>query len=293
MKRIARFLFLFGCASTASGHPILWGTSSLNPLVIDGETTTAATFNPNYQLRLMSIGYQPAVYTVSRGYATFIPVGTASHNLTVAGSLQATTDVPGGTELNGRQFIMALHAINTGKNYFISESLGGTPIVPLTISGLIGDPLFDFETLYYPTSSTGSFYKGAEIPAFCGWLAQYNLKEADLDGIETNTVNLAFAVNANPATLTDISLTVSDLTLSGDTATGAFTLSANHDPGGSSPVTRLNGGASLLLHTGTSLSENLSPNPTATLSLESNSFETEVTAPTQFFQLRLTPDTLW
>jgi len=296
MHRLGQILAICVWAGSAlASVTLLWGTSSSGKLKLNGTLTTPETFTHAYTLSLMYIGNAPAPYSEIRGYATFLHANAAKHSTSVNGVIQGTHSETGTTEINGMQLLMVLHEKATGKHYFISETQGGNSIAPYTFQGVFIDPITPLPTTlyYHPTSSTGYFYKGAEIPAFCGWLSKYNLTEDNLAGIPANRVNLAFAVNANPTNFSGIALAITDVSFSLASFSGAFTFNAKDTAGTPTAITTLRDPAALTIRTTDSLSTSFSPPPASSLSLETNTFEVNTTPTTQFLRLDFTPAKLW
>ena len=301
MKRLSAIAIL--CAMTcsmASAAHIYWeiGVYGTNRLVIAGAATTAAAFNANYELRLMYLS-KSYTYTAGRGYSTFTVMGKATHQST-PGILIGETFITDTVSRNGEKYVMALYEKGTGKYYSISTSEGGSSISIYTLSKLTGDEMMDDlmnPEEYYPvaTNATKCFYKGAEIPAFCGWLASQGLTEASLVGKNTNTVNLAFAVNANPTNLSAVAMSITSLSVSNQTLSGSFSLKASDAAGHQSPVSRLNGTAAISLLAATNLTAASSPQA-ASINLTNGTFQATAnitTNDTQFLRLKLGIPAVW
>ena len=300
MKRLSAIAIL--CAMTcsmASAAHIYWeiGVYGTNRLVIAGAATTAAAFNANYELRLMYLS-KSYTYTASRGYSTFTVMGKATHQST-PGLLIGETYITNTVSRNGEKYLMSLYEKGTGKYYFVSESAGGSSIPIHTLSKLTGNDVDDDflnPEEYYPvaTNATKCFYKGAEIPAFCGWLGSQGLTEASLVGKNTNTVNLAFAVNANPTNLSAVAMSITSIQVGDSGVSGGFALQAYNAAGTPTTVTRLNGTASISLIASTNLSDNLTTQ-SASVNLTNGTFQaTETpTNDTQFFRLKLGVPVVW
>ncbi len=170
-----------------------------NGFKIGNSFSTKAEFDALYEMRLMYIGAEGA-YSSDYGYKTFIHTTTGVHG-NEAGLIQKTNnEIENAVDLIGHQFILAVYEKASGKYYFLSDTPNGEALDPFIIPFLWDDPMMDITipNSYYPQSSTGATYKGAEIPSFCVWLAQYNLTQADLANISVDTVNQAFSVGANP-----------------------------------------------------------------------------------------------
>ena len=302
MKRLSAIAIL--CAMTCSmsaASQILWGLgsdSTTNQLVISGAATTAATFNAAYELRLMYLS-KSYTYTASRGFSTFTFLDKANHQPS-AGLLIGETYITNTVSRNGEKYLMALYEKGTGKTYFVSESVGGSSIPIYTLSNLTGndadDDLFNPQ-MYYPvaTNTTKCFYKGAEIPAFCGWLASQGLTEASLVGKNTNTVNLAFAVNANPTNLSAVAMSITSIQVSDQSVSGGFALKAYNAAGTPTTVTRLNGTAAISLLAATNLTDASLPQ-TASINLTNGTFQATAdmtTNDTQFLRLKLGIPAVW
>ena len=301
MKRLSAIAIL--CAMTcsmASAAHIYWeiGAYSTNRLVIAGAATTAAAFNANYELRLMFLS-KSYTYTASRGYSTFTVMGKATHQST-PGLLIGETYITNTVSRNGEKYLMSLYEKGTGKYYFVSESAGGSSIPVYTVSNLTGNDVDDdlfYPQYYFPvaTNTTKCFYKGAEIPAFCGWLASQGLTEASLVGKNTNTVNLAFAVNANPTNLSAVAMSITSIQVSDQSVSGGFALKAYNAAGTPTTVTRLNGTAAISLLAATNLTDASLPQ-TASINLTNGTFQATAdmtTNDTQFLRLKLGIPAVW
>ena len=279
------------------GVSFVWeiGPTSSSTLVIGGSPTTATPFNANYELRLMYIGYAPAPYSTELGYATFTYVNTGIHSSTVAGQITKPTTITGGEELNDRQYILALYEKATGKYYFISETNGGAGIDPYTFAGITGIPIFDFPEDYYPESSTGYFYKGAQIPPFCGWLASKGLVQANLAGLNENQVNLAFAVNANPTNFNGVKVSITDFVLGTSSLNGTFSCTSYDAQNHPSAVAKLNGNAALSLLASPTISGSTTTVAGASVNLSGGTFQATngATNDTQFMRIKLTAPEVW
>ncbi len=291
---IAISLFICQKANSAS---FFWNVGKTGSrLKINNTLTTASTFNLNFKLHLMYIGYDPAPYTSTKGYSTFLKVATGIHDDTVSGLIQGTVEIVGGTELTDRQYIPALYEKATEKYYFISETSGGSGIAPYTLAEVTGDPLFDiYFASYYPTSSTGNFYKGAEIPPFCGWLATNNLVQANLVGLNTNQVNLAFAVNANPTNFNNVAVSITNFVIGASSMNGKFSAVSYDAQNIPSSVMKLNGTATLSLVTAPTLSGITNAISDASVNLSNKTFQVTrgATNTTEFFHLKLNVPNVW
>lgn len=295
MKYILLVVFLIASVSHSRAYQLQWGTgkNNSNKLVLNGTATTAATFNANYELRLMYIGKPPSLSV--RGYVTFLLTDTGSHSPTVAGTIQHTAVIPGGTELTDRQFLPVLYEKTTEKYFYLSATLGGGAIPTHKLPYISGDPLLDFPGDYYPTSLTGWFYKGAEIPPFCGWLSNYGLTETNLTGILTNKVNLAFAVNANPANFNNVAVSITNFVIGASSMNGKFSFVSYNAQNTSSSVTKLNGSAALSLVASPTLSGNMNPVTGSSVNLTNKTFQVTngATNTTEFFRLKLNFPAVW
>ncbi len=289
-------LSLFFCQTVHSAS-FFWNVGKTDSrLKINNTLTTASTFNPNFELHLMYIGYDPAPYTSTKGYSTFLKVATGIHDETVSGLIQGTVEIVGGTELTDRQYIPALYEKATEKYYFISETSGGSGIAPYTLAEVVGDPLFDINfASYYPTSSTGNFYKGGEIPPFCGWLATKGLVQENLAGMDTNKVNLAFAVNANPTNFNDIAVSITNFVIGANSMNGKFSAVSYDAQNTPSSVMKLNGTATLSLVTAPTLSGITNAISDASVNLSNKTFHVTrgATNTTEFFRLKLDAPAVW
>lgn len=301
MKRLSAIAIL--CAMTcsmASATQIHWtiGAYATNRLVIAGAATTATAFNAAYELRLMFLS-KSYTYTDGRGYSTFTFMGKATHQST-PGLLIGETYITNTVSRNGEKYLMSLYEKGTGKYYFVSESAGGSSIPVYTVSNLTGNDVDDdlfYPQYYFPvaTNTTKCFYKGAEIPAFCGWLASQGLTEASLVGKNTNTVNLAFAVNANPTNLSAVALSITSIQVSEQAVSGGFALKAYNAAGTPTTVTRLNGTAAISLLAATKLTDASLPQ-TASINLTNGTFQATAdmtTNDTQFLRLKLGVPAVW
>lgn len=296
MKHALLIALLLAGATHSSAVDLNWGTgkNNLDRLVLDEQSTTAETFTNYYELRLMNIGVATAPYSNDRGYETFLVADIGKHNPTVPGTIQSTANISGGAELNGRQLLPVLYEKAGGKHFFLSTTLDGESIDPYLLDGVEDDPLEPpFVQEYYPISSSRFFYKGAEIPSFCGWLSKYNLTESDLSGISTNLVNLAFAVNANPTNFSGIALAITNTTLSAASLSGAFLFNAKDAAGTSTAVTNLSSSTSFALSITDSLTTPFSTNSTPSLFPTNGIFSVNATQDIQFLRLELTPAELW
>lgn len=300
MKHPLAVLALF-CIASSVAHAdttLAWMTGAYdsNRLVIDGATTTAATFNPFYELRLMQLGYKDNyTYTDEKGYSVFILVGTNAVHYTgtdSAGKISGTIDIPDDPALKNLQYIMAIYEKTSGKYFFVSESVAGQGIAPGTLPLL--DPFTNPPLEYFPTSSTGYFHKGAEIPPFCGWLAGKGLTQASLTGLNTNAVNTAFAVNANPTNFSRVAASITATDFAADSISGAFSFKSFDSSNNPTTVTNLNGTAALSLRSSTSLT-GAEGNAPATFNLSSGTFQSSsgATGETQFLRLRLSVPEVW
>ena len=147
---------------------------------------------------------------------------------------------------------------------------------------------------YFPVSSTGFFYKGAEIPPFCVWLAKHDLVQADLAGLDADLVNQAFAVGANPTNFTSVSLAVGDVSFGANSITGGLSLVARDGAQNATAVTRLNGDAALSLLSAATPGGAETALP-ATFNLDAASFQsaTGATNAAQFLRLKLAVPEVW
>ena len=284
-------------ASAAPATDMYWmaGALNSNKMVVTGAVTTAATFNPVYELRLMYLG-DACTYSEARGFSTFVLYDTATH-LATPGEIEGRAPIADDSSLNGHQWMMALYEKATRKYFFISETTGGPEIEPYTMENLTDDPFENgppMEFNYYPVSSTGYLYKGAEIPPFCGWLAEHGLVQADLAGLDTNLVNAAFAVGANPTNFTGVSLSVANVSFAATSITGGLSLVARDGAQNPSAVTRLNGGAALSLLSAATPGGTETALP-ATFDLGSGTFQSPggATNAAQFLRLKLAVPEVW
>lgn len=288
-------LFVLATALTCSLSSAIglnWSIGGEEKLMINGELTTKTTFNSSYQLQLMHIG-NPPEYTEERGYDTFVYEDTGVHQDT-PGEISQETTIEGGTELSYNEYLIVLYEIGTGKYYFISETPNGESIDSHDLGYIFGSPAFDFPQDYFPESSTGYFYKGAEIPPFCGWLASKGLVQSALSGLNTNLVNKAFAVNANPTNFNDIALAITTTDFAANPISGAFTFKSYDAANNPTTVTKLNGSAALSLISSTSLAGAEAGTP-ASFNLPSGTFQTSsgATNATQFLRLKLCVPDVW
>ena len=295
-----KYHFLAALLLIAANHSLAfdleWGTgiNESSRLILKGNPTTAGTFTNSYELRLMNIGVDPAPFSDTRGYKTFLIVDIGTHNLTEPGTIQHTISIPNSDELYDRHFLPVLYEKTTQKHFFLSETINGDSIQPFIISDENYDPTLPpgAPKKYYPTSTTG-FHKGAEIPPFCGWLSKYSLTENDLTSIPTNLVNLAFAVNANPTNFSGIALAITNMTVSPTAISGGFTLNAKDSTGTPTAVTKLNDPSALVISTTDSLVTDFSTNSALSLSFPTNTFEVNATQDIQFIRLDFTPAEVW
>ena len=298
MKTKIRLAFVLAfAASAASALQISWMVgASGNLLVIDGAVTTQASFTPVYEMRLMHIG-QDAPDSPTLGFSVFRPMGAGPHYAPPNdGKVGAITTLPSGEEFSYNQFIVALYEWATGNYYFISNTPGGPGIEPYTLPEVIDDPFFPADYNYYPVAGNAEhrFYKGAEIPPFCVWLAKHDLVQADLAGLDADLVNQAFAVGANPTNFTSVSLAVGDVSFGANSITGGLSLVARDGAQNATAVTRLNGGAALSLLSSTTLGGVTSALP-ASFNLANGTFDSTAgaTNATQFLRLKLTVPDVW
>ncbi|MDD4059742.1 MAG: hypothetical protein PHW08_03440 [Kiritimatiellae bacterium] len=298
MKRKALLAFASTMlVAAASATDMYWmvGAYNSNKMIIDGSATTTTTFNPLYELRLMYLG-EGWSYSESLGFSAFTLYDTAVH-LPAAGEIEGSEPIADDSSLNGHQWMMALFEKASGKYYFVSETAGGAGIEPYTMENLSDDPFENgppMEFNYFPVSSTGFFYKGAEIPPFCVWLAKHDLVQADLAGLDADLVNQAFAVGANPTNFTSVSLAVGDVSFGANSITGGLSLVARDGAQNATAVTRLNGDAALSLLSSTTLGGVTSALP-ATFNLANGTFDSTVgaTNATQFLRLKLAVPDVW
>lgn len=295
MKHALLVALLLAEASRSLAFTLEWqiGGSQSKPLKLNGELTTAETFNPYFELRLMDIGLASDPYSASRGYTTFRRMNTGTHRPDegTIGSISAI--IPDAEDLFEHQLLPVLYEIATEKHYYLSSTLAGGAIPPYLMPEITGIPGMDLPRVYYPTSSSDFFYKGEEIPPFCGWLSKYNLTENDLTGISTNLVNLAFAVNANPTDFSGIELSITNTTLSAESLSGGFIFNAKDAAGTPTAVTPPHDSTNLVLRTTASLAVPFSPAPASYLSLTNGIFSVNATQDIQFLRLDFTPAELW
>lgn len=295
MKYALLIVLLITSASLSLAYELQWGTGKgdTNRLKLDGSFSTAATFTNNYELRLMYIGKTPSL--TSRGYATFLLTDTGVHNPTAVGTIQHTAIIPGGTELNNRKLLPVLYEKATKKYFYLSTSLNGGAINPHTLSGIMGDGT-DFPGEYYPISPTSIFYKGAEIPPFCGWLSNYGLTETNLTGILTNKVNLAFAVNANPTNFNGtVTMSVTNFVIGTSSINGKFSAVSYNAQNTPSPVSKFNGTNTLSLVAAPTLSGITNAVSGASVNVTNKTFQVTrgATNTTEFFRLKLNVPAVW
>ncbi len=281
---------------------VIWkiGAYNSNKLVLNGSVTTYATFTQNYELRFMYLG-ENCTDDEQRGFSTFVHVDTGAHKTDEAGTISSVMLIADDSSLNGDQYMVALYEIDTGKYFVISQTVGGGEIERYTVENL-SDDSFDnipgmtaFNYEYYPTSPSGFFYKGAEIPAFCGWLAGKGLVQADLTGLNTNQVNLAYAVNANPTNFNGVNVSITDITLGTSLLSGTFSCTSYDSQNTPSSVTKLNGTAAFSLLASPTLSGSMTPFAGTSISLSNGTFQATngATNSTQFFQLNLNAPDIW
>ena len=294
-------LFSLANASSAAGEIFVnlnfqTGANPSSKLVIDSVPTTAATFTNRYTLYLAQLDQDGEwSYSPELGYSPFKIVATGSHH-TVPGSdgiVSGSYPVAALAENSYLQFIMVLYEHASGRYFHLSETLGGSGIDPHDMGEL--DPIFpSFPETYWPVSSTGAFYKGAEIPPFCVWLAKHDLVQADLAGLDADLVNQAFAVGANPTNFTSVSLAVGDVSFGANSITGGLSLVARDGAQNATAVTRLNGDAALSLLSSTTLGGVTSALP-ASFNLVGGTFDSTVgaTNATQFLRLKLAVPDVW
>ena len=294
-------LFSLANASSAAGEIFVnlnWqtGAFSSNKLVIDSSPTTADTFTNRYTLYLAQLDQDGEwSYSPELGYSPFKIVAQGYHHTGTGsdGIVSGSYPVPALTSNSYLQFIMVLYEHASGRYFHISETLGGPGIDPHEMDEL--DPTFpSFPESYWPVSSTGYFYKGAEIPPFCGWLAEHGLVQADLAGLDTNLVNAAFAVGANPTNFTGVSLSVANVSFGATSITGGLSLVARDGAQNPSAVTRLNGGAALSLLSAATPGGTETALP-ATFDLGSGTFQSPggATNAAQFLRLKLAVPEVW
>lgn len=290
------------CVASATQIDWMVGAFNSNLLVLNGSLSTYATFTPNYEMRMMYLG-EGWTYSSGHGFSTFVHVGTGSHYSGSGsdGKVGGFTDIADDSSLNGDQYMVALYEKSTGKYFFVSETLGGAGIEPYTMENLSDDPFengppFVEGFLYYPIAANPAhrFYKGAEIPPFCGWLAGKGLVQSNLSGLNTNTVNTAFAVNANPTNFSSVAVSITDTDFAANSISGAFSFMSYDSANNPTTVTKLNGTAALSLLSSTSLTGS-ETTPPATFNLPNGTFQSTsgATAETQFLRLRLTVPEVW
>lgn len=283
--------------SAASALQIGWMVGAYNNLlVIDGVVTTQESFSPVYEMHLVHVG-QDGDCSPTLGFRVFCPLGDGSHYAPPDdGKVGAITTLPGGEAFSFNQFIVALYEKATGKYFFISETPGGPGIEPFTLPEVIDDPFFPADYTYYPTAGNPEhrFYKGAEIPPFCTWLAEHGLVQADLDGFDAALVNQAFAVGANPADFSGLALSIDGVAFGQDTIDGMFSLVARDGAQRSAAVTNLNAAAALSLLSSATLGGGETVVP-ATFNLICGTFSAPVgaTNATQFLRIRLDVSDVW
>ena len=301
MKRKALLGVMTALAvGSALAFPVDWfiGANG-NLLVIDGSVTTLASFSPLYEMHWIHLG-EDWTYSETNGFSRFTHVGTGGH-LSEAGKVRGITSLDDDSALSYNDYMVALYEKATGKYYFVSETVGGNGIQPYTLPEISDDPFMNGPPLiseeeleYYPSSSSGYFYKGAEIPPFCVWLAKHDLVQADLAGLDADLVNQAFAVGANPTNFTSVSLAVGDVSFGANSITGGLSLVARDGAQNATAVTRLNGGAALSLLSSTTLGGVTSALP-ASFNLVGGTFESTAgaTNATQFLRLKLAVPDVW
>lgn len=275
------------------------GALNSNKLVLNGSVTTYATFTPSYELRFMYLG-KNCTYDEQRGFSTFLVAYTGAHKTDNTGTISGIMPIADDSSLNGDQYMVALYEKATGKYFVISKTVGGAAIVPYTVANLSDDsfensPPTSFTSTYFPTSTSGFFYKGAEIPPFCGWLASKGLVQADLTGLTANQVNLAYAVNANPTNFNGVTVSITDINLGTSLLSGTFSCTSYNSQNTPSSVAKLNGTAAFSLLASPTLSGSMSPFTGATINLSGGTFQATngATNSTQFFQLKLNAPNIW
>ncbi|MGI5867909.1 MAG: hypothetical protein ACOX9C_00495 [Kiritimatiellia bacterium] len=248
---LGALLLLAGSAAGEIYVNLHWqtGAKGSNKLVIGSSPTTAETFTNAYTLHLAELAMDGDwSYTPERGYSPFKLVNAGTHSVVTNGIVAGVHRLLACEENSDLQFIMVLHEHATGRYFHLSETPGGGPIDVYDIGEL--DPTFPYfpdAFAYRPESSSGFFYKGTEIPPFCGWLAEHGLVEADLAGLDANLVNAAFAIGANPTNFTGLALSIDSVVFNSTSITGAFSFVARDGAHAATSVTNLNGDAMLLL----------------------------------------------
>ena len=294
MKYILLVVILVASASHSLAYELNWGTGggNTNLLVLNGTVTTPETFTTNYELRLMYIGKVPSLS--SRGYAIFLLTDTGTH-LPPAGKIQHTAIIPGGNELSERKLLPVLYEKATGKHFYLSISIGGAAVTPHTVPTIWEDASQDFPGDYYPTSPTGWFYKGSEVPPFCGWLSNYGLTESNLVSVSTNKVNLAFAVNANPTNFNDVAVSITNFVIGASVMNGKFSFISYNAQNTPSSVTKLNGATVLSLVASPTLSGSMNAITGSSVNLTNKTFQVThgATNTTEFFRVKLNVPAVW
>lgn len=273
MKKFTLFLAL--TCSIANAITI---HTTISNLSIDGSRASSTTYGASegqYRLVLFNVANP----------STIISYGT----LTGSGKVENTTALTiAGT------YMSALFD-NVSKYYVISTTEGG-PILAGTAQALTqaqADVTNAYiEHLTLPTAVTVGELTFT-MPPLDAWLFKYGLAKSALVGIPTNLVNLACAVNANPTNFSGIDLSIGTMSLNASSISGAFALRAKDAVGTPTAVTKLNDPTALVISTTDSLVTGFSPNPTATLSLETGSFEVDTTQDSQFLRLEFTPAKVW
>ena len=273
------------------------GAYATNKLVINSTPTTYATFTGHYSLYLAQLDQDGEwSFSPERGYTPFRSVSQGSHHTGVGseGIVSGAFLIPAVASNSYLQFIMVLYEHSTGRYFHLSDTPGGPGIDPYEIGELNATWPPPFPEYYWPESSTGYFYKGAEIPAFCGWLAEHGLVEADLAGLSTNLVNQAFAVGANPTNFTDVALAFNSVSFGPSAITGTVSLVARDGAGAPLAVTSLKGSAALSLLSAATPGGAETALP-ATFNLDAASFQsaTGATNAAQFLRLKLAVPEVW
>lgn len=303
-------LIICCCTLTASAFDLLWmlGSHNDNALIIDGHPITPTSFNATYELRLMHLGANPTPH-VSRGYPTFLHVDTAqtldpSIYPNYEGRAEGILSLETPEDYQGSFFLMVLYNKSSHQYFTVSETPGGSSIDPFYFEYDAMDAIlfpWMINNEYFPASSTGAFYIGTSIPAFCGWLSQFNLTEDDLSALDPTQVNLAYALNQNPNIVSTPHLSWTQVTTSSTHWIGHFSLTITSASSPTpSPVTRILPPAALTVLTSPSLEDPftslpLTLNPTnGVVQIPLSDPSSHPSSPTnQFFKLKLSVPSVW